>query len=97
MRVGLLILMLMISGCTTHDSDKIIASAESKGFTHQQALFLRYGPFQAVTLCMNSFPELQCRFFAEEQSKKITDDEFNKDCTSVGFNITQCNLFRFGV
>jgi len=90
--------IILFTGCTReHTSEQVIAAAESHGFTHQQALFLRYGPFQDVTLCMDSFSELQCRFYAEEEYKDITDDEFSGDCILVGFTFDQCNLLRFGV
>jgi hypothetical protein len=90
--------IILFSGCAReHTSEEVIAAAESYGFTHQQALFLRYGPFHAVTLCMESFSESQCRFFAEHQNIRTSDAEFRKDCTLVGLRIYQCNLLRFGV
>lgn len=100
----MMIAVVGMVGCFDEDvgrNQKVVNVLESVGFTHQQALLLRFGPLGSVSLCLgNGFPEKTCWFFATDISlfsSHKNDYDYYSECKDAGLTKDQCTLLRVGV
>lgn len=81
-----------------HTDAQVIAAAEARGFTHEQARFLKFGPHGSVEDCaVVGFSEKACDFFRAADQSNSTDADFLSKCTGAGLREDQCKMLRFGI
>ena len=79
-------------------AEAVYKASEDAGFTHKQAVFLRNGPFAAVSLCLEQdLSEKVCSFLAEGSRSHFSDADFYVACDASGLSRRQCLLLREGV